>query len=147
MTWKRLWWFAPLAASALLAVPAATQAADSFTVPVSFTGGSLCGVYEPIAFDGFMHIVYQLRSDPTGNYKELQFANAHYTGVGLVSGDTYVVNAAGHIFEGASDGGTIVSMTEQVERIHLGETTRLDDSYTRVVLSPGGYYIEEDGCG
>ena len=148
MTSKRFWWFAPLAIVALvLSVPVASQAATSVIVPVSSPGGDFCGAGEPIAFDGFMHIVYNLRTDATGNYHELQQANAHYTGVGLVTGDTFIVSAAGHIFEGTSNGGsTTVSLTEHVEEIHLGETTRLDDSYAEIVLSPGGYGIEQEGC-
>src|SRR5829696_6716 len=86
--WSR--WFGLLAIVAVLAVPAAAQAATSVTVPVSFTGADLCGAGEPIAYDGFMHIVYNFTTNAIGNYRELQSANAHYTGVGLVTGDTYV---------------------------------------------------------
>jgi hypothetical protein len=141
---------AVLATTALLLVAAGTQAANlaNVRVPVSFVSSDFCADQgEPIAYDGFMHIVYNFTTDGAGGFHEIQVADAQYSGVGVVTGDKYVVTAADHIVGNYPDSGTsIVSMTMHVERIHAGETTQLDDSYYMMVLSPGGYTVEQEGC-
>jgi hypothetical protein len=129
--------------------PGPSQAdATSTRVPVSFVTGDICGADgEPIAVEGQMHIVYAFTSQDEGVFHEQQIAQAHLVGVGLVSGDRYILNSSSETSESVlSNGNSLVMHTEHAVRIHAGETTPFDDFYMRFTFNPGGYSVDISGC-
>ena len=131
-------------------LPAVSRAETSvIRVPLSFTGGDMCGADgEPVALRGQMIVVTTFANLGDGVYKERSVAQVHLAGVGLASGDSYIYNASGQVAEMTFDKRpAIVIDTSQAVMIHAGETTPLDDFYLRMSLhTPGGRYVDESGC-
>jgi hypothetical protein len=149
MTIRRPWIVLVLVIAVAAFVPAISHAGATATrVSLSFLSGTQCGLDgERIAYKGDMSIVYAFTSPTEGVFQEQQIATAHLVGVGLVSGDKYIFNATGHIFESTSaNRGSLVMEADRAVEIHAGESTVLDDFYMRMSFNPGGAYVDESGC-
>lgn len=149
MALRRPWIMLVVVTAVAAYMPAVSRAGATTTrVPLSFVTNDLCGADgEPIAVSGDMHIVYAFTSQDDGAFHEQQIAQAHLVGIGLVSGDRYIFNATGHIFESTfTSGSSLVMEADRSVQIHAGETTALDDFYMRVSFNPGGYYVDQSGC-
>jgi hypothetical protein len=142
---------AAVAVLSALAFPAAARGdgADHATVPVSFTTWSQCPEDggEQVAFEGVMHLTHTFVTDPAGGYREHFQATIHLDGVGLESGDRYVANGASSLGGTYPAGGmAIVSDVEHFHTIRAGETTPDDDYTSTILLTPGGSFVEQEGC-
>jgi hypothetical protein len=137
-------------AGSVLAPSASADPAVNTTVPLNFVTSSQCPADtggEQVAFEGAMHLTYSFNSNPPGGFREQFHANVHLLGVGLTTGDRYIF-AAGDTITGIypSGRGAVVSVTGRVQEIHAGDATPGDDFSIRMVLSPGGFNADREGC-
>lgn len=142
---------AALAVFTMLAFPpiAGADGADHAAVPVSLTTWSRCPEdgAEQVAFEGVMQLTYSFTTDAAGGFREHFQATIHLAGVGLSSGDRYVANGASSLGGTYPSAGlSIVSDVEHFRTIHTGETTPDDDYVSTILLTPGGSFIEQEGC-
>ena len=145
--------FAALAVLALsgLAIPAVASAnpTQQATLPVAFTAWTPCPEDggEPVAWQGVMHTTYSLTANAAGGFREHFHADIHLDGVGLTTGDRYVANGASSVGETTPAAGiSIVSDVQHFHSIHTGEASSADDYAIRILLRPGGAFLEQEGC-
>jgi hypothetical protein len=94
-----------VATLAAVGAGASNAAVDSnVTFPTSGVIPFAC--VEPIAYSGQDHLVSRVTSDSSGGFYDAIHRNVHVTGVGLITGTAYVLNAEQNInehFVGASN--------------------------------------------
>jgi hypothetical protein len=141
-------WLVILITIVAACVPALAHAGATVTrVPLSLTIGDDCGLGEPIAAEGDMIVVYSFNSLGPDVFHERSIAQTHLRGTGLISGDSYVFNASGHLSESTfNNRGAIVMESDRVVEIHAGETVALDDFFLRMSFNPAGVIVDESGC-
>jgi hypothetical protein len=143
-------WLVLVAAAALSVgvVPLARADTTVARIPLSFVTNDQCGLDgEPIAVEGTMVVVSTFTSNQEDVFREGAIAVTHLVGFGLETGDRYVFNASGHLFESTfSNRASLVMEADRAVQIHAGETTPLDDFHMRSFLNPDGHVVDESGC-
>ena len=134
-----------------LAAPAGASAApaSTFTVPVSLTTFTPCPEDggEPVHFDGFMRITSVFTTDAAGGFHEIATASSHLMGTGLESGDRYVSNNTDLIVGNYPAGGrSVVVNVSHYRTDHTGPAGPDDDFSLRLIITPGGYVVDDEGC-
>jgi hypothetical protein len=140
-----------VAVAAGVAAPGASAApADTVTIPVSITVWSACPLDvdgEQVQLDGFMQLTHTFTTDAAGGYHEHFAATSHLEGTGLVSGDRYVSNNTDSIIGNyPADGTSVVVNVTRDRQVLTGPSSPGDDFSVRLMLTPGGYYVEEETC-
>jgi hypothetical protein len=121
---------------ALLAKPAQAQMQRE-RVPVEFDFFNTC-TGETIIFEGTVQVFFDFKEDANGGIHTQGHAHLHGQGVGLTSGDKYVLNETQNNHQNfrvpLESGAANFHITQSLRVIHQGPGTPGDDFLTKILL-------------